>query len=243
MKEENKNKGYILIHRSLGDHWLWEEKRVFSRAEAWLDMLMECNHSERDVLIGGMLIKCKRGESLNSISTWAERWKWNKSKVVRFFVLLENENMIQQMPSPKSKHIRVCKYDSYQANRNGDEIKTKSKRNQNEIKTKTNKQLKQLKQLETIKSSNELPHKSNAFKETWADWIQHRKEIKKPLTHTTIQRQFKELEDLTEKESIARIEQSIKNSWAGLFPTKENHSQKNYASAKDDERQRNLRKI
>ena len=244
MNEDKKNKGFILLHRSLGDHWLWQEKRVFSKAEAWLDILMECNHSERSFLIGETLIKCKRVESVNSIGSWADRWKWNKSIDVRFLGLLEKQNMVEQLVSPKSKHLRVCKYETYQTTRNANETQVKRKRNQSEIKVNTNNELKELKELKELNKSVELPHKSSAFKETWADWIQHRKEIKKPLTHTTIKRQFKELEDLTEKESIARIEQSIKNSWAGLFPTKENQSLKSsYATAKDEERQRNLRKI
>ena len=41
------NKGWISINRKLQTHWLWNEKRQFSKLEAWLDILLTVNHSEQ----------------------------------------------------------------------------------------------------------------------------------------------------------------------------------------------------
>ena len=61
------SKGWIKLHRQFMDHPFWLKKREFSEAEAWIDILMQCNHAEKQVMIGRVLITCKRGESINSL--------------------------------------------------------------------------------------------------------------------------------------------------------------------------------
>lgn len=65
-----------------------------------------------------------------------------------------------------------------------------------------------------------LPFDSEAFKETWKKWVQHRHEIKKPMKPTQIQTLLAEMRELGESESIARMMQSISNGWQGLFEVK-----------------------
>lgn len=121
--------GWISIHRKMQNHWLFTEKRVFSRMEAWIDILMSVNHSEGKVLIKNDVFIVDRGESLNSLETWANRWDWNKSKVRRFFDLLESDSMIKLVNEQKSTRLIVLNYDSYQSLRNADETQMKRKRN------------------------------------------------------------------------------------------------------------------
>ncbi|MNH14642.1 hypothetical protein D3C79_742380 [compost metagenome] len=52
----------------------------------------------------------------------------------------------------------------------------------------------------------------------WADWCQHRKEIRKPLTATTCAKQAKTLAGHHAPDAV--INQSISNGWTGLFPEK-----------------------
>ena len=56
-------------------------------------------------------------------------------------------------------------------------------------------------------------------KEIWAEWVQFRKEIRKPLKHTTIKLQLKMLEKNKENH-VEILETSIQNGWQGLFPNK-----------------------
>jgi hypothetical protein len=58
---------------------------------------------------------------------------------------------------------------------------------------------------------------TQAFRESWAAYEQHRREIKKPLTQTAGDRALKRLAKAGEQEAIARIERSIGNGWQGLF--------------------------
>lgn len=59
---------------------------------------------------------------------------------------------------------------------------------------------------------------ANVSEKTWADWCQHRKEIRKPLTATTCDRQARALEGHHSPDVV--IDQSISNGWTGLFPDK-----------------------
>ncbi len=126
------NKGWISINRKIQSHWLWEEKREFSKLEAWLDILLTVNHSEQKVMIKNTLFTVKRGDSIKSLETWGSRWNWNKSKVRRFLKLLESDSMIVTKNESKTTRLTVCKYDSYQDTRNVDETIMKQKRNTDE---------------------------------------------------------------------------------------------------------------
>ena len=59
---------------------------------------------------------------------------------------------------------------------------------------------------------------ANVSEQVWADWCQHRKEIRKHLTKTTCARQAKTLAGHHDADAV--INQSISNGWTGLFPDK-----------------------
>ncbi len=59
---------------------------------------------------------------------------------------------------------------------------------------------------------------ANVSEQTWADWCQHRKEIRKPLTATTCAKQAKTLAGHHAPDAV--INQSISNGWTGPFPEK-----------------------
>lgn len=124
--------GWIKIHRSITNHWLYSEKRVYSKLEAWYDILLNVNYIDNKVMIKGKLYEVKRGQSILSYESWGKRWNWDKSKVRRFFNLLQNDSMIQLKCDNTTTHLTVCKYESYQGERNADETQTKRKRNTDE---------------------------------------------------------------------------------------------------------------
>ncbi len=63
-----------------------------------------------------------------------------------------------------------------------------------------------------------FPFKSEAFREAWNDWQQHRREKKIKLTPLTIQKQLKQLAAMGESNAIAAIDHSIGKGWTGIFP-------------------------
>lgn len=126
------NKGWISIHRKITDHWLYKEKRSFSKFEAWLDILLEANHKDVSTSIQNTVLKVKKGQSINSLETWANRWNWNKSRVRRFLKMLEDDKMIKLRNEFKTTRLTICNYDDYQDNRNASETDTKRTRNASE---------------------------------------------------------------------------------------------------------------
>ncbi len=62
------------------------------------------------------------------------------------------------------------------------------------------------------------PFSSPEFLAAWADWVQCRKEQRKPLKPTTIKYQYRQLAKLTERHAIETLLYSIANGYQGLFP-------------------------
>ena len=131
--------GWIKVHRQIQSHWLYTDKREFSYFEAWIDILLTVNHADAKTMIQGTLYEVKRGQSINSLDTWAKRWKWSKSKVRRFLKTLENDSMIETKSETITTRLTVCNYDSYQDERNADETRMKRKRNADETHVTPNK--------------------------------------------------------------------------------------------------------
>jgi len=131
--------GYIMLHRKIQSHWLFQENREFSHFEAWVDMIMEANHTGSKVLIKGALFDVKREKSIKSLDTWAKRWSWNKSKVRRFLILLQKEKMIDYKSETQTTRITICNYATYQDSKIKSETQMKRSRNADETHRNTNK--------------------------------------------------------------------------------------------------------
>lgn len=120
--------GYIKLFRKAQENFLYRENRPHTRREAWEDILLMVNHTEKEVLIGNEKFLVKRGQSLRSLDSWAKHFNWSKSKVKRFFDLLKTCSMIVTEDVRKSTRLTVCNYDIYQGDRNADETQMKRKR-------------------------------------------------------------------------------------------------------------------
>ena len=117
----NKDKrGWIRLQRKIRDHWLWDNKEVKSKFEAWIDLLMMASHRERTVYIKDQLVTIKRGEVCCSLNAFAKRWKWSTGKVRRFISVLKTDTMVVQQTTRVATHLSICNYDTYQGGRHAD---------------------------------------------------------------------------------------------------------------------------
>jgi hypothetical protein len=108
------SKGWVSIHRSICDNFLWFEE-PFTKAQAWIDLILNANHKENTMLIRGNVIKLKRGQIGWSELTMASRWRWSRNKVRHFLKLLEIEHQIGQQKVYKiTTIIDIINYDRYQ---------------------------------------------------------------------------------------------------------------------------------
>ncbi len=114
-KKPGIERGYIKLYRKIQDTKIWREKRVFSKAEAWIDILMEVqwNPEPQEVILGMTVLKCNRGESLKSTRTWAKRWNWPQARVVRYLHLLQECNMIRLTNESVTTRLTVINYALY----------------------------------------------------------------------------------------------------------------------------------
>ena len=139
--------GWIKLHRKSFDNFLYKENRPLTRREAWEDILLRVNYIEGESLFGNEKIICKRGQSIKSLDTWAKIFNWDKSKVKRFFDLLQKNSMIVVENLHKTTRITVCKYEDYQGDQNGNETHLKRKRNADETEMKPIKEYKEEKEI------------------------------------------------------------------------------------------------
>jgi DNA-binding MarR family transcriptional regulator len=78
-----------------------------------------------------------------------------------------------------------------------------------------------------IKPKIVFPFSSDQFKETWQEWISHRKQLKNPLTDASIKLQLKKLQPLGEETAILWIQTAIERNWKSFFPPPEVKTQTN----------------
>lgn len=106
--------GWISLHRSIQDHWLFDEERKFSKFEAWIDLLLMVNHTDKKLMLGNELITIKRGQKVTSIRKLCERWNWSNNKVKNFLNVLETDGMLIVKSDSKKTLVTVVNYDVYQ---------------------------------------------------------------------------------------------------------------------------------
>jgi len=132
--------GWILLYRSLQEHWLWKEK-PFSRGQAWIDLIFTVNHENKKVPFDGGFITVKRGQTVTSLRKLSERWGWSVGKVSRFLNVLETDKMLTRNSDTKKTVLTIENYKDYQDKRNTKKTQTEHRRNTGGTQTETNKEL------------------------------------------------------------------------------------------------------
>lgn len=111
------SQGWISVHRSIYDNWIWSDTEQFDKRSAWIDLLLMANHEDNKVLIDGQLKIIKRGQRITSINKLAKRWKWSRKKVTNFLQTLEEDDMIiLKKEQGKYTTITIVNYSFYQDN-------------------------------------------------------------------------------------------------------------------------------
>lgn len=239
-------KGWISLSRKIQDCFIWEDK-PFAKGQAWVDMLLLANHSEKKFLSKNEVVNLSRGSFITSDIRLGERWGWGRKKVRLFLELLENEQMIVTKRNSKGTAITVVNYDAYQKTEFEKEhqknIKGTSKEHQRnnggtskEHQRNTNNNDNNDNNENNVNNENNDNKKHKVAKapvvyypndellnQSFTDYVEMRKQIKKPMTDKAIQLAMKKLEKLSggdNDKSIQILEQSVLGSWQGLFELK-----------------------
>lgn len=99
--------GYFRLSRKMfdGGDDFWSEKRVYSRAEAWIDLLAMASWRPRGQSIKGVLVSLERGQLLASLRFLGARWQWSKGKVERFLETLEACGRVERKTDHPAGHL------------------------------------------------------------------------------------------------------------------------------------------
>ena len=144
--------GWIKLHRSILENFLWQEKRTFNRSEAWLELLLTASYEDRKVLISGQPVNVKAGQTATTMAYLAEHWGWSRKKVKGFFDLLVQEEMIATQCTSKYTLVTILKWGFYQNQDTPEE-------QQKNIKSTTEEHQKNtIKEIKNIKNINNKPY-------------------------------------------------------------------------------------
>lgn len=106
--------GYIQLARRLFDHPFWQEKREFSKAEAWIDLIQSAQWKPGQVSVKGKIIVLKRGQTQGSLRYWQTRWNWGSpDKVKRYFTILQEQGMVIITQKTVTQVVTLINYERY----------------------------------------------------------------------------------------------------------------------------------
>ena len=118
--------GYIRVSRKMfgGEDLFWSEPRLYSKAEAWIDLIALAGWRDRVKMVKDHAVSLKAGQLLASERFLCERWQWSRGKVRRFFELLAKLGRISLETDHEAAHVgailSITNYSLYQASRTSD---------------------------------------------------------------------------------------------------------------------------
>lgn len=130
--------GYFVLSRKLFSSFLWEEKREYSRFEAFMYLLYHAQYGKepRKVSIKNKILVQNRGELLRSQRRLASDWGWTPKRVNSWLKTMTKNGSIRNANETVTTRITICNYDKYQDLTNYIETQTKPEGNRNETETK-----------------------------------------------------------------------------------------------------------
>ena len=126
--------GWVSIHRQIKDNWIWQDK-PFSKGQAWIDLLLMANHTDRKFALGNEVVTVKRGALITSEKKLMENWGWSKGKVRSFLKTLEDDGMINKKTDRKKTTINIVNYSFFQDSETTERPQTDHKQTANRPQT------------------------------------------------------------------------------------------------------------
>jgi len=221
--------GYIQIDRNISNNWIWQ-KTPFSYGQAWIDLLLLANYKENKRIKNNEIVISNRGEVNLSILYLSNKWGWDRKKTTRFLELLEKDNMVELNKSKNGTTIKIINYNIYQQNQEDTKQKVgqqkDNKRDNNS--SYINKENKEINIKENISKDIQKKYfESLKVNSLFNDFLEQRTKLKAVNSERAISALINKLNNYDENTQIKMIENSIVNSWKGLFEIKENKRKDN----------------
>ncbi len=138
---------YIQLDRKYFNNFLWNEERVYSKAEAWLDLIQMARFEASTEFVNGKIIELQRGEIPASRRFLELRWQWGSTKVSNFLKILVSQGMINQKQTNGQTVLSLTKYKDYNKSQTTDKPPTNHEQTTDKPPTNQIKELKKEKEL------------------------------------------------------------------------------------------------
>jgi hypothetical protein len=128
MSLDSKKKSFVKLSRAVFDSKEWNEKREFSKFEAFLDLIQSAEYKKEGSVIpyNGSKIKIERGQLFATLSYLQNRWNWSsRGKVDKYLKSLKNRNTLETEKRQQGNILTLVNYEVY----NGRETDEKQKGN------------------------------------------------------------------------------------------------------------------
>jgi hypothetical protein len=216
-------RGYVKLWRKTLDSRVMADETAF---RLWCWCLMKAGHKRRYVF--GELLE--PGQFITGRDSGAAELGLKKGTWYSAMKRLESWGQIALLSSSRRTTVSVCNWETYQQDEEApsaarqQRVNNASTTRQQPVNTNKNVNIKECKNERNKKggfepSAVELPEglRTDAFTEVWLQWIDHRREKRKPLTPTAVSRQLAGLAKLGSTRAVAKVDYSIQQGYEGLY--------------------------
>lgn len=235
------NRGYIKLHRKLLDSFFYDDPQAVF---LWIHLLLTVNYVDKDFMFNQKRRTCKKGSRVTGILKLSEETGINKSKIERLLKLFESENLIERQRTNKFSIISIANWEKYQVDENQDEKRTRSEREASEKQVRTTKERKKERNINNKEKVSKDTKKKNLVSEIFISYCNGNEDLLACLYDYEISRSDKKKTKLDENKAkyilkkldklsggddflkIDILEQSIANGYTGLFPVKQEKTNK-----------------
>ena len=208
------NGDWIKIHRKIVESAVFEGDAAF---RLWTYLLLAANWKERQLLDGTVL---KPGQAVRGYRRIAKDLHWAKSKVERWLGRLQllGNIKVTRRPGTQAQIVTICNWETYQGDGapNGDTTGDTTGDKKKKERKKEGKNKGAAPVFDPLRIDFPRHLDTSGFRGAWAEWVQHRAEIKAKLTPTSVSRQMKEFSRMGERRAIAAIHHTILKGWRGI---------------------------
>jgi len=232
--------GYIKLHRCILDSG-WARHPDYMAV--WVYCLLRGNYKPADVVTKwGGVVKLEAGQFITSREQISLNTGVQESKVERILKHFKNEQQIEQQNRGKFRIISILNWRKYQVSEQENEQQVNNTRTTGEQQVNTDKKVKKEKKKKEERAVADLLPICKA----WKAYIEMRKKIRKDASPKAMEMAASKLIAMQKmgQDPVAILNQSIFNSWQGLFPvkaeSKESHRQAEQTQTLDDLRAKGL---
>lgn len=215
--------GWFKFHRQIFDNPICTKDSEYFYVWVWI--LSEANYEETRAWFKNKDIVLQKGQLLTSTSKISTELHIERSKVKRILKALKNEHQIDTQTSNQNTLITVLNWDKYQFVDTQNDMQVTRRRHANDTQTDNLPIIKEIKNIRNKEYKKEAIYfpDDERLNQAFCDFVDMRKKIKAPMTDNAIKLAISKLEKLSQGNNEYAIEilnQSIMNSYKGLFPVK-----------------------